>query len=86
MEKHELELVTSNFTMSCNVMLQDCTRHNCLVCFDAVDEKHVMQPLDSVEMELAENASGFMACFPDDIIRGCIAEGKKWYEIGNWDV
>jgi hypothetical protein len=27
MEKHELELVTSTCTMSCNVLLQDCTRH-----------------------------------------------------------
>jgi hypothetical protein len=27
LEKHELELVTSTFTMSCNVLLQDCTRH-----------------------------------------------------------
>jgi hypothetical protein len=27
MEKHELELVTSNCTMSCNVLLQDNTRH-----------------------------------------------------------
>jgi hypothetical protein len=27
MEKHELELVTSTFTMSCNVLLHDCTRH-----------------------------------------------------------
>jgi hypothetical protein len=27
MEKHELELVTSTYTMSCNVLLQDCTRH-----------------------------------------------------------
>jgi hypothetical protein len=26
-EKHELESVTSTFTMSCNVLLQDCTRH-----------------------------------------------------------
>jgi hypothetical protein len=28
MEKYELELVTSTFTMSCNVLLHDCTRHN----------------------------------------------------------
>jgi hypothetical protein len=27
MEKHELELVTSTCTMSCNVLFQDCTRH-----------------------------------------------------------
>jgi hypothetical protein len=27
MEKHELELVTNTCTMSCNVLLQDCTRH-----------------------------------------------------------
>jgi hypothetical protein len=27
MEKHELELVTSTCTMSCNVLLSDCTRH-----------------------------------------------------------
>jgi hypothetical protein len=27
MEKHELELLTSAFTMYCNVPLQDCTRH-----------------------------------------------------------
>jgi hypothetical protein len=27
MEKHELESVTSTNTMSCNVLLQDCTRH-----------------------------------------------------------
>jgi hypothetical protein len=27
MEKHELELVTSTNTMSCNVLLQDFTRH-----------------------------------------------------------
>jgi hypothetical protein len=27
MEKHELELVTSTCTMSCNLMLQGCTRH-----------------------------------------------------------
>jgi hypothetical protein len=27
MEKLELELVTSTCTMSCNVLLQDCTRH-----------------------------------------------------------
>jgi hypothetical protein len=27
MEKHELELVTSNCTMSWNVLLLDCTRH-----------------------------------------------------------
>jgi hypothetical protein len=26
-EKHELELVTSTYTMSCNVVLHDCTRH-----------------------------------------------------------
>jgi hypothetical protein len=31
MEKHELELVTSTCTMSCNVLLHDCTRHNKLV-------------------------------------------------------
>jgi hypothetical protein len=28
MEKHELELVTSTCTMSCNVLLHDCTRYN----------------------------------------------------------
>jgi hypothetical protein len=28
MEKHELELVTSTCTMPCNMLLQDCTRHN----------------------------------------------------------
>jgi hypothetical protein len=28
MEKHELELVTSTCTISCNVLLQDCTRHS----------------------------------------------------------
>jgi hypothetical protein len=27
MEKHELELVMSTCTMSCNVLLRDCTRH-----------------------------------------------------------
>jgi hypothetical protein len=27
MEKHELKLVTSTCTMSCNVLLQDFTRH-----------------------------------------------------------
>jgi hypothetical protein len=27
MEKHELDLVSSSCTMSCNVLLQDCTRH-----------------------------------------------------------
>jgi hypothetical protein len=27
MVKHELDLVTGTYTMSCNVMLQDCTRH-----------------------------------------------------------
>jgi hypothetical protein len=27
MEKHELELVMSTCTMSCNVPLQECTRH-----------------------------------------------------------
>jgi hypothetical protein len=27
MEKHELELVASTCTMSCNVLLHDCTRH-----------------------------------------------------------
>jgi hypothetical protein len=27
MEKHELEFVTSTCAMSCNVLLQDCTRH-----------------------------------------------------------
>jgi hypothetical protein len=27
MEKHELEQVTSTYTMSCNVLLQDYTRH-----------------------------------------------------------
>jgi hypothetical protein len=27
MEKHELELVTSACAMSCNVLLQDYTRH-----------------------------------------------------------
>jgi hypothetical protein len=27
MEKHESELVTSICTMSCNVLLHDCTRH-----------------------------------------------------------
>jgi hypothetical protein len=27
MENHELELVTSTCTMSCNALLQDCTRH-----------------------------------------------------------
>jgi hypothetical protein len=26
-ESHKLELVTSTCTMSCNVLLQDCTRH-----------------------------------------------------------
>jgi hypothetical protein len=33
MEKHELELVTSTCTISCNVLLQDCTRHNSDVGF-----------------------------------------------------
>jgi hypothetical protein len=28
MEKHELESFTSTCTLSCNVLLQDCTRHN----------------------------------------------------------
>jgi hypothetical protein len=39
MEKHELELVTRTCTMSCNVLLQDYTRHTrtlplltCLSC------------------------------------------------------
>jgi hypothetical protein len=27
MEKHKLEIVTSTYTMSFNVLLQDCTRH-----------------------------------------------------------
>jgi hypothetical protein len=27
MEKHELDLVTSTYTMSCNVLLHDYTRH-----------------------------------------------------------
>jgi hypothetical protein len=27
MEKRELDLVTSNCTMSCNALLHDCTRH-----------------------------------------------------------
>jgi hypothetical protein len=27
MEKHELAFVTSTYTMSCNVLLHDCTRH-----------------------------------------------------------
>jgi hypothetical protein len=27
MEKHELAFVTSTCTMSCHVLLQDCTRH-----------------------------------------------------------
>jgi chorismate mutase len=27
MEKHELAFVTSTCTMSCNVLLHDCTRH-----------------------------------------------------------
>jgi hypothetical protein len=27
MKKHELDLVTSTSTMSCNVLLQDCTHH-----------------------------------------------------------
>jgi hypothetical protein len=27
MEKHELELVKSTCTMSCKVLLHDCTRH-----------------------------------------------------------
>jgi hypothetical protein len=27
MEKHELELVLSTCTLSCNVLLHDCTRH-----------------------------------------------------------
>jgi hypothetical protein len=27
MEKQELKLVTSTCTISCNVLLQDCTRH-----------------------------------------------------------
>jgi hypothetical protein len=27
LEKHELELVTSTCTMSCNVLLHDCTSH-----------------------------------------------------------
>jgi hypothetical protein len=27
MEKHELELVTSTCTMSCNIQLHDCTRY-----------------------------------------------------------
>jgi hypothetical protein len=30
-EKHELAFVTSTCTMSCNVLLQDCTRHIPLV-------------------------------------------------------
>ena len=31
-EKHELVSVTSTCTMSCNVLLQDCTRHKQLNC------------------------------------------------------
>jgi hypothetical protein len=27
MEKQEMELVTSTYTMFCNVLLRDCTRH-----------------------------------------------------------
>jgi hypothetical protein len=27
MEKHELELESSTCTLSCNIVLQDCTRH-----------------------------------------------------------
>jgi hypothetical protein len=31
LEKQELDLVTSTCTMSCNVLLQDFTRHNTIV-------------------------------------------------------
>jgi hypothetical protein len=41
----------------------------CLACFDAVDEKQVMQSLGGVEVDtLGEDASGFGACFRDDFV------------------
>jgi hypothetical protein len=41
----------------------------------AVDEEEVVQSLDSMEVELREDACGFLACFRDEFIQGVGAEG-----------
>jgi hypothetical protein len=45
MEKRELDLVTSTCTMSCNVLLHECTCHTCtlplLTYLEASSETHL---------------------------------------------
>jgi hypothetical protein len=44
MKKHELELVTSTCTMSCNVLLHDCTRHK----YGMLDSTPLKVPMASI--------------------------------------
>jgi hypothetical protein len=36
-----------------------------------------MQPLDSAQVELGKDASGFVACFRDDFIRGSVRKARS---------
>jgi hypothetical protein len=45
--------------------------------FDAVHEKEMMQPLDSVRVELCKDAGRVESCFSDDFVSRVSAEGEK---------
>jgi hypothetical protein len=49
--------------------------------FDAVHEYEMMQPLDSVRLELCNDAKCVESCFRDEFVRRVSAEGEKRGEI-----
>jgi hypothetical protein len=67
MEKHEFELVTSAYTMSCNVPLYDYTRHsaaaNNILVREAVEAYH------AVERMKRPSTCGF--CTDTDVVPYC---------------
>jgi hypothetical protein len=50
--------------------------------FDAVDEKEMVQPLNSVQVELCKDACGIASCFRDKFVRRVCEESEKGGEIG----
>jgi hypothetical protein len=52
--------------------------------FDAVDEKEMVHPLDSVQVELCYDVCGIESCFRDEFVRRVSAEGEKGGETGNY--
>jgi hypothetical protein len=51
--------------------------------FDAVDEKDMVQLLDSVQVELCEDACGVESCFRDEFVRRASTTAEKGGENGD---